>query len=59
LIAANGKPGRAHEVGVVWVLLAVGFFEYTCLVYIDCSIHYHYGKLFSSSYCTHEENNSE
>jgi len=25
-VAANGEPGRAHEVGVVWVMLCAAFF---------------------------------
>jgi len=27
-LAANGEPGRAHKVGVVWVLLGAGVFSF-------------------------------
>ena len=32
-IGPNGKPGRAHEVGVVWVMLVVVFFEIIYQIY--------------------------
>jgi len=30
-LSANGWPGRAHEVGVVWVLLGLGVFSFYSL----------------------------